>query len=250
MADWDDDGWDADAPGAPAPTSKAYSALPSGAVADSWEDEDASDGEDAQAAAAAPKPSAPMKPAKVLAQALKERERAEAEQARAKALARERELESVSAIEKKMRLQKMVEEADLDHARDLFMGSAADAGPMENDAPVTIDNFKPETDTDYKKFAEMIGDKCRGLNSNPKRTQKYVNFVKDVMRQLTKDLNADDVKDLSSHMGILSNEKREAFKKSKGHKKKAASKKTHVKVDNATDMRTDAYDDFDDDMFM
>lgn len=236
MADWEDDDWDSGAP--------AKSVLPPtvAPVLDSWEDEDASEEEEAPEKKA-PEP-APMRPAKARALALKERERKENERLREKALAREKELDELSAAERKMRMQKIVEEADLDNARDLFVGSAADADGFIDEAP-TLENFTPKTEEEFKKYADMLGTKCRSFNTNPKRTLRYVTFVKDVIRELSKELGADDAKDLSTFVGLLSNEKREAFKKSKGHKKKSASKKAHVKVDKASDIRDDDYDDFD-----
>lgn len=245
MSNWDDGDWDAPAAAAP------KAALPSHGVAASWEDEDVSDGEDATVAAAAPKASAPMKPAKARALAIKKREQEEMARAKAKRDAREAELEAMSAIERKMEQQRLVEEGDMEHTADLFGKEAVAAGKEFGDVKQTIDNFTPTTENEFSKFAEMVGEKCRKLNTNPRRTTQYVNLVKDIMRQLTADLGADDVKDLSTHMGLLSNEKREAFKKSKGHKKKAASKKSHVKVDRAMDdMGNGRYDDFDDDAFM
>lgn len=240
MGDWDEDDWDADVPAKAAPMSRAP------AVPNSWEDEDQSEDESSVAAPKVAPASAPMKASKARGLALKEREKREKEREKAKALAREKELAELSEMERKVRIRKIVEEADLDNARDLFDGNAADAGRMMDDGKKTLVNFEPKTDDDYKKFAEMVGEKCRTLNKDPKRTLRYVNFVKDVMRQMTCDLGVDDSKELSTFMGLLSNEKREAFKKSKGHKKKAASKKTHVKVDRASDVRDDDFDDFDD----
>lgn len=236
MASWDDEDWDA--PGVPPP-------LPVGGGREgNWDDEDAS--EDEPEAEVLKKPSAPMKPSKALKLALKAKEVEEQRLETERLLEMERKLNAMSAVERKMEEQRIVEEADLDNARDLFMDGKAGKSDMVPPAEPTLDDFKPVTDDDYKKFATMIGNRCADLNSNPKRTLRYVTFVKDVMRALTKDLGPDDTKDLSTFMGVLSNEKREEFKKSKGIKKKN-NKKANVKVDRADDMREDAYDDFADD---
>lgn len=236
---WDDeDEWEAE--GSAAPAKVAPVAGGTGA----WDDEDESGGEEDVAAA---KPSAPMKPSKARALALKQKEAEEAERERQRVLARDRELAALSDFERKARIQEIVEESDMDNARDLFMeGGKAGVVVPQGD---TVDTFKPVTDADYTKYAGMVGDKCCALNDNPRRTMRYVAFVKDLMRAVTKDLGPDDVKDLASHMGVISNEKRDEFKKSKGFKKKT-SKKTTLRVDRAGDMRDDSFADFDGDVFM
>ena len=223
MAGWDDDDWEAEpsastAAPAPAPTFKG-----------SWEDEDLSEEEEAKPK----KPSgpAPMKPSKARALAMKQREVKEA-------AAREARLAAMNAAERKAEMQRIVEDADLDNARDLFSAGTEDIKAAVKSMKVTtIENMEPKTPADYTKLAEMIGKRCRKLNTNPKKTYQYMEFTKQLIRECTKDLNADDAKDLSTFMGLISNEKREAFKRSKGHKKKNTSKK-HVKVE-----RGDAYDD-------
>lgn len=236
MGDWLDDDWDADA--APAPAATAAS----GAVPDSWADEDMSE-EETPAAKQVQAPAA-MKPSKARALAMKERERKEMEAAAERRRAHEARLAEMSAVERKMEQQRIVEEADLDNARDLFGGGT---GGKTDDAPKadTIDTLEPQADADFDKLAAMIGTKCRAYNTNPRRTLRYLNFVKSVTRELTRDLGPDDAKDLASFMGVLSNEKLAASKRAKGGKKKAPSKKSHVKVDRADDMGDGQYDDYD-----
>lgn len=236
MANWDDEDWDA--PSATAPPPITVGGGPEG----KWDDEDVSEEEESELK----KPSAPMKPSKALKLALKAKEVEEQRLETEQLLERERKLNAMSSIERKMEEQRIIEEADLENARDLFMDGKVGNDDMAPPSEPTLDNFKPVTDEDYKKFAAMIADRCTQLNSNPKRTLRYVTFVKDVIRGLTRDLGPDDAKDLSTFMGLLSNEKRDEFKKSKGIKKKT-SKKANVRVDRADDMRDDAYDDFADD---
>lgn len=237
MASWDDEDWEAPSAAAPLPITVG------GGPEGTWDDEDVSEEGEEEVLK---KPSAPMKPSKALKLALKAKEAEEQRLETERLLERERNLSAMSAIERKMEEQRIIEEADLENARDLFMDGKAGRGDSAPPAEPTLDNFKPVTDEDFKKFATMIGDRCAELNSNPRRTLRYVTFVKDVIRGLTKDLGPDDAKDLSTFMGLLSNEKRDEFKKSKGIKKKA-SKKAHVRVDRADDMRENDYDDFADD---
>lgn len=244
MATWDDEDWDADTAPAPIPIPPPSSG---GADLGNWDDEDLSEPEDTPALK---KPPAPMKPSKLRALALKKKEEEEMREAAERALAREKEMAEMSAVERKMRQQQIVEEADLENAKDLFMGGASTDGMLPPAEP-TLDTFKPETEADFKKYATMISDHCQELSNltgpaKKKQVGLYVNFVKELVRGLTKELSPDDAKDLATFMGLLSNEKRDQFKKSKGFKKKT-SKKTHVKVERDDDMRGDPYDDFADD---
>lgn len=239
MSDWEDDDWNA--PGDP---------QPSEALGD-WDDEDEDEGGGAatvEEEAAAKKPSVPMRPKKALAKALKQREEEERAKEAAAVRAREQELEVMSAVERKLKLQEMEEEADMENTKDLFSGGNFKAGksasPPSNQ--VTIDTFEPTTDADFEKLAAMLGQRLCPFNNNPRRTGRYVQFLKHVFRSLTADLNADDTNDLSTFLGVVSNEKREEQKRSRGIKKKG-NKKAVVKVDRADDMRSDRYDDFADD---
>lgn len=238
MSDWEDDDWNA--PG---------EAQASEALGD-WDDEDKDRGGGAAAAkeeAAANKPSAPMRPKKALAKALKQREEEERAKEAAALKAREQELESMSAVERKLKLQEIEEAADIENAKDLFSGGNFKAGKSAPPSTkATIDTFQPTTDADFEKLAAMLGQRLCPFNNNPRRTGRYVQFLKHVFRSLTADLNADDTNDLSTFLGVVSNEKRDEQKRLRGVKKKG-NKKAVVKVDRADDMRSDRFDDFADD---
>lgn len=236
MSNWDDEEWD---DGGEAST--AVPGLPVGGVLGDWDDEDASEEEQQPTQKIAP---APMKPKKALEKVLKAREEEERNREMERIMAREKEMSELNIAERKRREQEIVEAADLENAKDLF--GVADGGAMAPPAEPTLETFKPETDADFEKFAKMLGDRCTPFNDNPRKTGRYVQFVKSLMRHLIKDLGPDDTKDLAAFMGVLGNEKRDEFKKQKGFKKKA-NKKTHVKVDRAADMRDNTYDDFADD---
>lgn len=229
MSNWDDEDWDE--------TEVVPTTTPTG----DWDDED----EEPEQEPELKKPSAPMKPKKALEQALKAKEAEERKREVERIKEREEELAQMSEMERKMRQQQIVEEADLENAKDLFSGGSLKAG-TEPSAEPTLDTFQPVTDADFEKLAQMIGKRCAQYNNNPRRTSRYVDLIKHIMRAVTKDLGPDDVKDLSTYMGLLSNEKRDEFKKAKGVKKKV-NKKASVRVDRASDLRTDAYDDFADD---
>lgn len=240
MSNWDDDDWD-DSPAPAATAVPAAAPLPTTGLGD-WDDEDLEETEEP----VVKKDSAPMKPKKALELALKTKEKEEGQREIARIKAREQELEMMTAVERKLREQTIIEEADLENVNDLFSGVSKSDVKMTPPANPTLDTFEPKTDADFEKLAHMIGEKCCTFNDNPRKTSRYVQFIKFIMRDAAKDLNADDTKDLEKFMGILRNEKIEEFKKSKGIKKKV-NKKAHVRVDRAGDIRDNAFDDFADD---
>lgn len=236
--DWEEDDWES----APVP---APGAAGDGAP-DDWEDEDAAPESAPSVAAAAPKPSAPMKQSKRIALALKEKERAEQAAATERALKREAEMAAMDENSRKMAMQKIVEESDLENARDLFMGGgetnsrSTSGGPGDN-----LHSMTPATPEELAKYAAMLTDKCRKFNKDKRRTARYMVFVKDVMRGLCVDLDAEDAKELATHMSTISNVKLEESKKARGGGKKKPSKKANVRVgfDRADDIRDDYADD-------
>lgn len=227
MSNWDDEDWD--------DSQVVAGSEPLG----NWDDEDAEE---------EPEPdykkiSAPMKPKKALDRALKEKEEEERQREVERILAREKAVAEMSATERKRHQQQLVEDADLETARDIFSGVVLSDTPTTDP---TLDTFEPVTDADYAKFAEMVGERCAKLNDNVRKTGRYVEFIKTAMRIMTRDLGPDDAKDLSTFMGLLSNEKRDEFKRSKGVKKKT-NKKVSVRVDRADDVRDNGFDDLADD---
>lgn len=233
MSNWDDEDWDDS--GLVAATTN-----PGG----NWDDEDAEPEPEPELK----KPSSAMKPKKALELALKAKEDAQRERERERILEREKQLSEMSDVQRKLEDQRIVEEADLDNVKDLFSGDAAAgaAAAAANEAEPTIESFKPVSAADFTALAKMVGDRCGKLNDNPRKTGQYVEFVKAVMRHLLTDLGPDDANDLSMFMGVLSNEKREEFKKAKGIKKRN-NKKAIIRVDKASDLRDGNFDDFADD---
>lgn len=242
--DWEEDDWES------APVPAAPGGKPATAAPDDWEDEDTVPEAAPADVAAAPKPSAPMKQSKRLALALKEKEAAAQKVASERAMRREQELQAMDEAQRKLEMQKIVEEADLDNARDLFMGGGSAAQkkvtPSEGD---TLHSLHPSTDAELARYAKLLTDKCRKFNKDPRRTARYMVFVKEVVRGLTVDLDAEDAKEISTHMNTISNVKLEEVKKARGGKKKA-SKKANIRValDHDDDMRdasyADEYDEF------
>lgn len=236
--DWEDDDWESAQ--TPAVAGGGKTAAP-----DDWDDEDSVPVPAAAEAAAAPKPSAPMKQSKRLALALKEKEAAEQAAAVERAIRREKELAAMDESARKMEMQKIVEESDLDNTRELFMGGEKSAGAAFG-PPVgdTLHSLDPKTDAELARYANLLVEKCRKFNKDPRRTARYMVFVKEVVRGLTADLDADDAKEIATHMSTISNVKLEEVKKARGGKKKT-SKKANIRValDQEDDMRNGSYAD-------
>lgn len=232
--DWEDDDWESTP--APAPTAANASAP------DDWEDEDVEPAVAPALAAAAPKPSAPMKQSKRIALALKEKERAEQAATVERALKREAEMSAMDEASRKMAIQKIVEESDLENTRDLFMGGGESKSRMlPGEDGETLHTMNPTTPEELAKYASMLTEKCRKFNKDKRRTARYMVFVKEVVRGLCVDLDAEDAKELAMHMSTISNVKLEESKKARGGGKKKTSKKANVRVglDRADDIRDD-----------
>jgi translation initiation factor 3 subunit J len=245
--DWEEDDWEA----APAPAPSASGAA--AALAEDWEDEDSAPVAAAAEVAAAPKPSAPMKQSKRLAQALKEKEAAVQAAATERAMRREVELAAMDDAARKLEMQRIVEEADLDNARELFMGRDKPPVGAAADAPAgdNLDTLNPPTDAELARYAIMLTDKCRKFNRDPRRTARYMVFVKEVVRGLTADLDAEDAKDVATHMSTISNVKLEEVKKARGGKRKAPKRAAvRVALDQDDDMQGSSYADNEYDEFM
>ena len=213
----------------------------------SWDDEDAEEEPDPELAKAAPKPAAPMKASKVKELAMKKKEEEEIRKAKEKALRRQKEFDQMTPDERKARMEKMQRDSDLEAAKDLFMGGS-EKGVSSKFQNGVIDSFKASTDEDYRKLAELMGKKGRELHTDKRRPTRYVQFVKDLMKELVDDLGPDEVGEVSQQMTYLTNQKRDEYKKAKGIGKKKGKKKPAVKVERGNDdfsqLDDDLYEDF------
>ncbi|XP_073058676.1 uncharacterized protein [Primulina eburnea] len=186
-------------------------------VKDSWEDED----EPALAPKAKPSPEkVPKKPTSKLG----EKKGTTVETAME---------EPIDPVEKKLRQQRFVEEADYKSTAELF----AKKGDEK-----TLDNFIPKTESDFAEYAELISYKLRPYE----KSYHYIGLLKAVMRLSLTSLRGADAKEVASSVTAVANEKIKAEKEASGSKKKVGKKKQlqHVgKPDD--DVVTDAYDDYD-----
>ncbi|XP_073279942.1 uncharacterized protein [Primulina huaijiensis] len=186
-------------------------------VKDSWEDED----EPAPAPKAEPSPEkVPKKPTSKLG----EKKGTTVETAME---------EPLDPIEKKLRQQRLVEEADYKSTAELF----AKKGDEK-----MLDNFIPKTESDFAEYAELISYKLRPYE----KSYHYIGLLKAIMRLSLTSLRGADAKEVASSVTAVANEKIKAEKEASGGKKKVGKKKQlqHVgKPDD--DVVTDTYDDYD-----
>jgi len=130
----------------------------------------------------------------------------------------------------KQRKQKLVEEADFRNTQEMFSGLA-----VEN----IINTANPKDEKDFVELANSIAAKYSTFD----KSFHYKNFLKTLFRQMAVNLKSDEIKDISSSLTILSNEKMKAEKE--GTKKKKGAKKAQVNVKD--DMNDDDYmDDYSD----
>lgn len=192
------------------------------------------------------------------------------EEKRMEAMRRRQEEEEESSeeedeAEKRARLRKTEQDADLKHAEDLF-GNIGISKNRSAPKPVTLQDsndptksielsslsiFNPQTKDQFLKLRESL---VPLISSNSKKAQ-YVLFLQEFTKQISKDLPSDQIKKIASGLTTLSNEKMKEEKAAEkgGKKTKAAKTKVALVAARDTSYRADttAYDDdLGDDDFM
>ncbi|KAF4977754.1 hypothetical protein FZEAL_5773 [Fusarium zealandicum] len=166
--------------------------------------------------------------------------------------------------ERRERLRRTEQEADLAHAADMFGDIGISAGRAKsrpaavvvdsNDPTSTVDIsklplFQPKTKAQFEKLTTTVGPILSVNAKNP----HYSLFLQDFAKVLAKEMNSEQIKKLASTMTALGNEKmREEKAADKGGKKtKAAKTKTSLVTGRANIADTATYDDdYGDDDFM
>lgn len=271
MAD-DDDDWDAEdfAPpvlgGPPKPP-------------EAWSDEEEDEVKKveqpaAPTAAAAPAPKAadePLRPKQLAKAKLAEREAKEqqAQEACAKAAAAAaksarafgddrglldgarstQESGETDALAEKLRLRKLQEEADFENAQGIFDMSRSKKPTAVPGAETTIDAFVARTAADGEQLADKMAQKLQQFENTP----FYLSMLKSLIKHASANMGADDVKELSTSVQVIANDKLKAERERQKGKKKptAASKKASLaQSHNPAFDNTDEYGNFGDDDFM
>uniref|UniRef100_A0A7S0G7Z8 Eukaryotic translation initiation factor 3 30 kDa subunit n=1 Tax=Rhodosorus marinus TaxID=101924 RepID=A0A7S0G7Z8_9RHOD len=209
-----------------------------------WDDEDEEEEPEEAPPAEPSQMSARKKKEKDLQAKIKEREEREA-QYRAAQRKQEIDMEALTDAEKKLARQKLVEEADFQNAKDMFMhGDSSDV--KAETGKETLDGMSPKGSKELKKYCELLVPKLNMVMDSNVRSHR-LQFFKDVLRGITADLSVDDTKELSSHLNVISNEKIQVNKGPQAKKGKAK-KKTTVKMERSQVL--DAYVDDELDGFM
>mmetsp|Transcript_6743 Transcript_6743/g.23030 ORF Transcript_6743/g.23030 Transcript_6743/m.23030 type:complete len:272 (+) Transcript_6743:1331-2146(+) len=243
---------------------------------ESWSDEEAHDakqedaardqeGKDAKDASpgGAGGPPAPARPKQLAKQKIAEREAKEREMAakaaKAKAAkadvvfgddrgildgARGADDTPVDAVAEKLRLRQLEEEADFENAQGMFdagRGNGKAAAAPDGEA---IESFVARTAADGEQLADRVALKLTQFEHFP----WYTEMCKALVKKLTANASADDVKELASTVQVVANDKLKAERdKHKGKKKagkgKATVKETHNAAFDNTDEYGDNYDD-------
>ena len=120
----------------------------------------------------------------------------------------------MTAEEKEIALKKKRQEEDMKAAEEMY-GSVNDFKQLDTMAVIT--------DADYRKFGELLGLKGQSLYK-PKNKQ-YLIMVKECIKQLVAELPTADVKEVSTSVDRIFNEKLQADKEKDKKKKKSSAKK-------------------------
>eukprot|EP00041_Stephanoeca_diplocostata_P005099 m.56278 g.56278 ORF g.56278 m.56278 type:complete len:256 (+) comp15577_c0_seq1:112-879(+) len=178
--------------------------------------------------------------AKARRKALKEKEEAERERRR---LAEEAEEESAEeAYKRKLEERLRAEAADLEVSKDLF-GDPVEVVKQEEAGAPTFETMDPLTDAEFDAFGTLITTKLDNYSAIP----GYVTFLTNLTRDLVAGLSVEDIRKISSSLGIVANEKQKA---SKG-KQKPKNKKAQLggAGKGGTGSRARAFDDYAGDEF-
>mmetsp|Transcript_16690 Transcript_16690/g.36287 ORF Transcript_16690/g.36287 Transcript_16690/m.36287 type:complete len:237 (-) Transcript_16690:664-1374(-) len=196
------------------------------AIKNNWDDEDVDSEPEKLAAPAQNVPAAKKDAGKQsrkskLDEKIQQREEREAAMRSARSKTTEASLEGLSAEERKLRLQEIVEESDMQNAKELFMDGEAG----NDDDKATLDSLQLKTTKDDEKLAELFAEKIKPV-FRPKRSERYVELLKGVLRACTEELDVDDVKELATTVNVISNEKLKKKQAAQGKKKKNTAKRS------------------------
>ncbi|KAL1560168.1 eukaryotic translation initiation factor 3 subunit J-A-like [Salvia divinorum] len=141
-------------------------------------------------------------------------------------------------LEEKLRQQRLVEEADFKATAELFSKKGDEK---------TLDNFIPNSESDFLEYAELISHKLRPYE----KSYHYIGLLKSVMRLSLTSLKGADAKEVASSITAIANEKIKAEKEANASKKKTVGKKKQLHVGKQEDdVVVDGYDGYDDYDFM
>lgn len=118
-------------------------------------------------------------------------------------------------IAEKLRRQRLVEEADLQHAKDLF-------GSARNSSAGGLDSFEPKSLKDHEELARMVAQQYLLPHS---KNQHYKTLLKALLKQTCQPVSLQEVKDLETCIAGIKSDKLKEEKAAKDAKKVAGKKK-------------------------
>lgn len=176
----------------------------------------------------------------------------QAERARMRAEGEE-ESEEETEADRRERLRRTEQEADLKHAEDLFGSIGISDGRKANPSstmiadpnnPTNLVNlasvplFNPQTKLQFEKMRALL---TPLITANTKKAH-YGLFLEEFSKELVKELNSDQIKKIASALTRASNEKLKEEKAGDKKKTKAAKTKTSVVISRANTADVSAYD--------
>jgi len=211
------------------------------AVKNQWDDEDVESEEEIKDSWDAsddekPKPS-PKPPKKEKAPKLTKAQQKKAEKERKERERKEREeLENESIEQRKFREAKLVQDADFQNTLDLFGADAAipaknnvseelfdEAEGAEKDAKVLIEDMKPKTKEEFRKYAEAVYDEISKYEKN----QFYNALLETLIKKVAEPMEIANVRKLISTLQLEITNKQKAQAKKKKTPKKATIKQAY-----------------------
>lgn len=238
MADWDDDEFEVEEPKAPgARTDKWDGEDSDDSIKDAWdaESEDESEKKDDKPKTEGEKP-IQKKKKKKLAEIIAEKEEAKLKDLEARKRAEEEAIllrTPEALLAEKLRVQKMLEDQDLELAKD--MAGVSDS----NSAGI---NFNPNSKEDYDELRDTLLEKFRDID---KSSELYQDFAYSLITQLSMDLNVVTLKKIKSDVEGYTSAKLKEEKAARAKKGKPANKAT-IKMDTDRAMFARGIDDFND----
>ncbi|KAL3672454.1 hypothetical protein V7S43_001753 [Phytophthora oleae] len=219
-------------------------------VAASWEDEEE---EDEQPVAAKPEPAAPkgpLKPKQLKKMKLKEieeKQKMEIALTKARLAAQAEETDD----QRRAREKASIEEADFEMAIDAFAGAPPKpAAGAADEADAAISSMRLLSLADHEHLGDVVSSRLATSNS------KYaLECLKVILTKASVNLTADDMKEITTIVNVIKNEKIAAAKP-KGKKKKQTGKQGYANVERNVGSGgaggkgfagyEDTYDDYDD----
>nr|ABM55521.1 eukaryotic translation initiation factor 3 subunit 1-like protein [Maconellicoccus hirsutus] len=207
-------------------------------IKDNWEDDEDTRKDDSQRRQSAQS----KKPKSRLEEAIEERERKERERKSKLRSELEKDIDTTNMTPEeiqaeKLRRQKLLEEVDLEDARDT-LGLEGDSG--------FLDGFNPTTEEEFGIFKDAL---CKKILSF-KKSDHFVDFLDEFFKDMCADMNSNKLKKLKMNMDSLYNEKvkvekSEKTKKTKGKgKAKIRVEQNDMVYDEYSAYTIDEYDDF------